>query len=406
MCRPIQEPEWDPMNAPDQLPEVQQRLARGLITSQIKARLGVVTPILGGSTQTRTVDEVEIIRTATVRGHLRFCWRTLYVAQHPSASALYEREREIWGRAATDEGGRSAVEICIDVEKAGAIDGSNIRPDDSKDGKATPGTYALWPAREEKRTNTPPAPRRMLGTRFRLTLVAATSCETEVRNALRAWILFGGYGARTRRGLGSLGVLDDLGSWLPSRATRDAITDLFGHDVLASLANAPGDLPMLSGAALHVGKVQRDAMQAWTAALDWLKEFRQGTSGRQGDRAREPGERFQQTGLGGTKSPLTARNRSILAHGFERVPGSVFDNLWRAALDLTGVTESNLRRFPRLGDKQGPLMSLPVRGGLPLVVDRTASSAGRGDCIPWMFGGTCEWTPRADKAVSYYQNVR
>lgn len=41
----------------------------------------------------------------------------------------------------------------------------------------------------------------MPGTQFRLTLIAAGSCETEVKNALRAWILFGGYGGRTRRGL-------------------------------------------------------------------------------------------------------------------------------------------------------------------------------------------------------------
>lgn len=272
------------------LPAAKMRAARGgPEVREISVRLEVVTPILGGGTQTRAVDEVDIIRVATVRGHLRFWWRALYAAQYSSANKLYERESQIWGRAATDEGGRSAVEIRIAVEKPGAIDGSDIRLYDSKDGKATPGAYALWPAREEKRTSTPPAPRRRPGTQFRLTLVAAADCEKEVRNALRAWILFGGYGGRTRRGLGGLRVLDDLSSWLPSKATRDAIQDLFGCDVLGSPANAPGDTPRLGGAALQVGKAQRDAMQAWTAALDWLKEFRQGTSGQQDDRAREPG---------------------------------------------------------------------------------------------------------------------
>src|SRR5581483_12076929 len=106
----------------------------------------------------------------------------------------YARESEIWGNAATDEGGRSAVEIRIDAEKSGEIDSSEVRLYDTSGGKATPGAYALWPAREEKRTNTPPAPRRAPGTRFRLTLIAAASCEREVRDTLRAWILFGGYG--------------------------------------------------------------------------------------------------------------------------------------------------------------------------------------------------------------------
>jgi CRISPR-associated protein Cmr1 len=233
------------------LPTAKMRAARGgPAVREISVRVEVVTPILGGSTQTRTVDEVDVIRAATVRGHLRFWWRALYAAQHANASVLYERERQIWGRAATDDSGRSAVEISIDVENTSAIDRSDIRLYDSKDGKATPGAYALWPAREERKTSTPPAPRRMPGTQFRLKLASAASCETEVRNALRAWIVFGGYGGRTRRGLGSLRVLDDPSSWLPSRATRDAIKELFGFDVLAAPTAARGDVPWFGGAAL------------------------------------------------------------------------------------------------------------------------------------------------------------
>jgi len=269
------------------LPAPKMRAARGgPEVREISVRLEVVTPILGGSTQPRTVDEVDVVRAASVRGHLRFWWRALYAAQHPSASALYARESEIWGRAATDGGGRSAVEIRIDVDvkTTGMIDSSDIRLYDSSDGKATPGTYALWPARAEKKTSTPTAPRRQSGTQFQLTLkVAGTSTdEAEVRNALRAWILFGGYGGRTRRGLGGLRVLDDLSSWLPAKPTRDAITEFFGFDIFAAPDREPDDTPLLRGAALHVGQVS-DAMNAWTRALDWLKEFRQGTRG-----ARQP----------------------------------------------------------------------------------------------------------------------
>jgi CRISPR-associated protein Cmr1 len=272
------------------LPAPRVCMARGRpAVREISVRLEVVTPILGGSTQPRAVDEVDIVRAASVRGHLRFWWRALYAAQYQTASALYARESEIWGRAATDAGGRSSVEIRIDVEKAGAIDSTDVRLSDSRDGKATPGAYALWPAREERRTNTPPAPRRVPGTQFGLTLTTVASFEPEVRNALRAWILFGGYGSRTRRGLGSLRVLEDSTTWLPTKPTRDAIARVFGCDVFAAPAATPGDVPWLSGAALHVGKVERDPMKAWTTALDWLKEFRQGTTGQPGDRAREPG---------------------------------------------------------------------------------------------------------------------
>jgi CRISPR-associated protein (TIGR02710 family) len=50
------------------------------------------------------------------------------------------------------------------------------------------------------------------------------------------------------------------------------------------------------------------------------------------------------------RSPLTARNQSILAHGFERVSDKVFDQLWRAALELAALHDSKLPTFPRLSE--------------------------------------------------------
>lgn len=61
------------------------------------------------------------------------------------------------------------------------------------------------------------------------------------------------------------------------------------------------------------------------------------------------GQRFREEELDGTTSPLTARNRSILAHGFERVSANVFDRLWTSALRLAGIPEENLPFFPVLG---------------------------------------------------------
>lgn len=255
-------------------------------------RLEVVTPILGGSHLTRAIDDVDVIRAPSVRGHLRFWWRALYAAQYRSADALHQRESALWGRAATDDGGRSAVEIRISVERVGGTDNSDIRLYPGQGQQATPGAYALWPARAETRTNTPTAPRRQPGTQFQLTLkVAGTEKdEAEVRNALRAWILFGGYGGRTRRGVGSLKVIGDANGWLPTAATREALTSLFGRDIFAAPTRTPCDVPWFGGAAIHVGTKGADAQKAWTTALDWLKEFRQGTTDHQQlGRAREPG---------------------------------------------------------------------------------------------------------------------
>jgi len=275
------------------LPTPKRRAFRGgPELRETHVRLEVVTPILGGSHKTRAIDDVDVIRVPSVRGHLRFWWRALYASRYTNADALHQSESALWGRAATDDGGRSAVEIRVSVERAGGTDNSDIRLYPGQGQQATPGAYALWPARAETRTNTPTAPRRQPGTQFQLTLkVAGTEKdEAEVRNALRAWILFGGYGGRTRRGLGSLKVICDVNGWLPTAATREALTSLFGLDIFEAPARTPCDVPWFGGAAIHVGTKGPDAQRAWTTALDWLKEFRQGTTDHQQlGRAREPG---------------------------------------------------------------------------------------------------------------------
>ncbi len=48
------------------------------------------------------------------------------------------------------------------------------------------------------------------------------------------------------------------------------------------------------------------------------------------------------------RSPLTARNQSILAHGFQPVGPNVFDQLWRAAMTLGGFSDDELPEFPHL----------------------------------------------------------
>lgn len=116
----------------------------------------------------------------------------------------------------------------------------------------------------------PPAPRRNPGTKFQFVAKLPATAETEVGNALVAWVLFGGHGGRTRRGLGSK------------------------------------------------------------------------TSAGYG--------RFRSTGLGDRTSPLAARNRSILAHGFERVSEAVFDRLWTATLSLAAIDVADLPAFPKLAE--------------------------------------------------------
>ncbi len=65
------------------------------------------------------------------------------------------------------------------------------------------------------------------------------------------------------------------------------------------------------------------------------------------------GQRYLKSDLSGRQSPLVARNRSILAHGFEPVGEAVFKSLWLNVLHLAEVTEQELPVFPRLKPPAG-----------------------------------------------------
>lgn len=261
------------------LPSKRPRATRAgteMVSFEVPLRL--VTPLLGGAAETREIDSVDVVRGPSVRGHLRFWWRAVQ-GGHLSGGDLYRRERQLWGGAGDEKGGRSTVEVRVSVlaEAVGEVDASDVSPYGQ-------GAYALWPARATRGLNPQPAAhRRRPGTRFVLGVTCKPEDEPDVRAAVRAWILFGGYGGRTRRGAGSLTVEgpDEVRRlWLPGDATREALRELFGRDVLQPISGrSRDDVPLLAGAGLRVGGASAataDAAAAWTRALHWLRDFRQG----------------------------------------------------------------------------------------------------------------------------------
>jgi len=207
----------------------------------------------------------------------------LQVREQGSAETLYQDESRLWGKAADKTGaGRSVVEISVHSIRPGTID----RGTSAAEG---PGAYALWPARPP-REGGGAAPSRLKGVRFTLTIVVSSSDADlqAVRAALRAWVLFGGYGSRTRRGVGSLTVRGpDPASWLPKMDAEDdtgeelavSLHALFSPRLFAT-PSAKTDYPSLQGATLLVGALERDGEAAWHTALSWLQRFRQAPVGR------------------------------------------------------------------------------------------------------------------------------
>lgn len=279
------------MLSPPRPPKLPSTLARSRVErprlDEVKLTLRTITPILGGGHRTRSVDEVDLIRVPSIRGGLRFWWRALYGGEFKSSQDLYKAEAELWGGLLKGEkkGDSNVVRSPVEVRVDGVVP-SDIARSDIEMGSAD--AYALWPARAERGTGSAPAPRREPGMEFGLSLRFPQERSKEVTNAVRAWILFGGYGGRTRRGVGSLTVKTGTGgvaAWLPSGFQREALALHFGVDVLAPerafLVGDPpqlGDLPQLGGATLSVGIPHKDALKIWRDALGWLREFRQGAA--------------------------------------------------------------------------------------------------------------------------------
>jgi CRISPR-associated protein Cmr1 len=257
------------------LPPLNSRTAT---RSAFTVELATVTPILGGGYRARELDDVDCIRVPTVRGHLRFWWRALFAHtdEFKNAAELYKAESDLWGGPGSGskdaQAVRSLVEVRIEVTDRGTVDEGDIRPGQ------TDGAYVLFPARGESERGRDPIPRRNC-VKFKLHVAAPMANVEAVRASVRAWILFGGYGGRTRRGLGSLMVTGrDAAEWLPRNAdTLPAeLKRLFGRDVFAA-SKEPRQLPMLAGASLYtMTGSAKGGIDAWCVAVNTLRDFRQG----------------------------------------------------------------------------------------------------------------------------------
>lgn len=272
--------------------------------------LKVVTPMFGGGVTAGQVDRNHPIRASAIRGHLRFWWRACNAAGFRSVADLARAERLLWG-SATREFEDEEEEAtwgpgAITVRVARTSDGNEFnRHNDGWrriHGASDPGPpYALFPFERQTNPRRDPLPGQV-DIEFRLQVALAhhagkrdghpsrEDCKTAAEQALWAWISFGGVGARTRRGCGSLycvgngddsteprldaGVFrpwDDLNAWLVDRF--EAYVDPVYRN-----ANDPGirAIPALTQCRVAYGSPLDRPIPAWGSAVDLLKDFLQG----------------------------------------------------------------------------------------------------------------------------------
>jgi CRISPR-associated protein Cmr1 len=244
-------------------------------------KLKTITPMFGGSATPREVDQKNPVRAASVRGHLRFWWRALYGGKFATSEKLFEAEEAIWGSAKNP--GRVALRV--QTISKGDVKACCTYLHPTRDGGklktypyfgAYPG-YALFPfrgeAKRDKRTKevviTEQPANCLTEVEFVVELSFPVEVADQVRCALAAWVKFGGIGARTRRGCGSIEATEGLTHVTALLQRREQILTLAPIKVLAAQA---------------IGKEKEHAVHAWAEAVKVYQEFRQGKN-----YARDPG---------------------------------------------------------------------------------------------------------------------
>lgn len=217
--------------------------------------LKTITPMFGGSAKTREVDSLNPVRPSSVRGNLRFWWRATTGASFSSAAELFAAEEQLWGSSKK----YGAVSLRIETISSGV----SKTYSDFVNGFGDARGYALFPFDKNPRKKIDAAGC-LTDVKFRLSIVFPSAKKAEIENAVMAWIQFGGVGARTRRGCGSLEVEENI--------------------PLRTLKREHPNLTTLLPDQYWVGQPQREPVQAWRTAVELYKNFRQGK-----DFARDPG---------------------------------------------------------------------------------------------------------------------
>lgn len=329
---------------PKTLPDPRRRRFRdGGDDATLSVSLKVVTPILGGSFFTAGDSigyrHLEAIRVPTIRGHLRFWWRALQPSDL-GVDELRARERGLWGGMGSAGRGAKAEpkasRVCVKVEGVTLAENAIDESAQLMGGKGYALFPALFPSGDQKQAGKVSIPRLKPGITFVLRISCPADRIEDVREAVRAWILFGGYGSRTRRGLGSLTVTSDTAAWLP--ASAEDLRPLLAGD------GSNGQTPTLSGSALVVGVPTAAAENAWDQAVGQLQYFRQKETF-----AREKGSRPGKPGRSRWPEPDKIRHLTGKVEGHRPRPEFTKDPVWPRAefgLPIVGRFNDPTRQEP------------------------------------------------------------
>lgn len=232
----------------------------------VNAQLRLATPMLGGGAEAKKPDKDEPFRPTAVRDGIRFWWRRVWLAHYEGDRPLADlrhAEASVWG--STEKPGTTTVLVQSHTDQSpkrldewGGSSGRDVGYAWNllKDGKNPENNPFVLTKAEGKLSVWAPGG-----------AVPGLTEQYDNRalmiQAVQFWLLFGGVGARTRRGFGVL-------QWKGFEVDWDGIR---------SLLNSKGKehpMSVLQGSKLLIGDPKQNAMEAWAASLKPYADFRKG----------------------------------------------------------------------------------------------------------------------------------
>lgn len=221
----------------------------------------LMTPLFGGGVEAGKPDPMFPIRGTSIRGQLRTWWRIAY--GYSLGDGMWQREEEVFGSTEfpsaltinvldqpivqmvdPDYGDRFgpiayALFAAVENKQKVAKEGGVFRLQLSWNDKTGLANRRAAQNEQRRKDRKPPLP----------AVINDISADVEV--ALRAWVTFGGIGARTRRGCGAV-FCEHLGQ--------------------SSLPSIPGKILL--------GQPHATALEAWKHSLRVYQSFRQSPRGK------------------------------------------------------------------------------------------------------------------------------
>ena len=251
------------LEPPSNIPSIEKAIP-GRMKEVIKG-ISLVTPMLGGGVKSLGIDSAMPIRAASIRGHLRFWWRTFQDCA--DVNKLWEKEKALWGST------ENASEVTVRVQITNPGRPVEYKKDTKANATELP-KYVIFPLDNTKDENDKHIKNFTLrkDILFNLHLTYPSDRERELFTAVKLWLLFGGIGARTRRGMGSL----YCGTWTGWQNRKD-IVDWLQELIPAGNSSSEPKWPSLIGGKLQL--IEKDChtniMELWRGWINNYQRFRQ-----------------------------------------------------------------------------------------------------------------------------------